>query len=806
MELQPALPHVAQQEATSLFQSALDALPVSIAVLETDGTMVAANAAWHRFTETWSPLVPGQGIGTNYLDACRAATSPWEDTGRTIARGVREVIGLERDTFTHEYPLTDPRGEFWFVVRVSRASTGQPARVVVTHEDITERRRAAQALQSSERRFRSLIENAADILTILNAGGTIQYESPSVERSLGYAAQARVGRSLFEFIDPDDLPQLVDTFTECLRRPDENIPVNFRFLDAAGACRIVEGTLKNLLEDPAVAGVVMSSREITEQERAEEARARLTAVLNATPDFVGMTDAHGRLSYLNRAARRMMEIDDEEDVSGINLPDLHPHWANELIIDEGMPTAIREGVWTGETALLGPHGKEIPVLQAILAHRTPSGAVEFFSTTARDITERKRGEEALRESNELFRQLAENITEMFWIFDLRVGRPVYVSPAFEKIWGRPVRSVYDDPASFLEFVAPADRHEVTRSAVQPGQEDGEDLQYRIVRPDGSSRWLRARSFPIRDGDGSTYRIAGLTEDVTERKQLEDELRNAQKLESIGQLAAGIAHEINTPIQYVGDNIRFLKDAFGDLAELLGKHGELLSAAREGAVAPDLLEEVDALALDLDLEYLLGEVPRAAFQSLEGVDRVAEIVRAMKDFSHPGTREKIPVDLNQALQSTLTVARNEWKYLAEVVTGFDPGLPPVPCLPGDVNQVFLNLVVNAAHAIADVVGDGSEEKGTITVSTHHDGGWAEVRIRDTGAGIPEAIRSRIFDPFFTTKQVGRGTGQGLTISHNVVVEKHGGTLTFESETGRGTTFIVRLPLSSTPPDQPEKHHR
>jgi len=196
-----------------------------------------------------------------------------------------------------------------------------------------------------------------------------------------------------------------------------------------------------------------------------------------------------------------------------------------------------------------------------------------------------------------------------------------------------------------------------------------------------------------------------------------------------------------------------------------------------------------------LAYLTDEVPKDIQQTLEGVERDRNIVQAMKEFSHPVGKEETFINLNKAIQNTITVARNEWKYVAEMVTDFDPSLPLVSCLPGELNQVFLNMIINAAHAIADVVGDGSKGKGTITVSTRHDGNWAEVRISDTGMGIPENIRSRIFDPFFTTKKVGKGTGQGLTISHSVIVDKHGGTIHFETEVGKGTTFIIRLPIEN-----------
>jgi two-component system NtrC family sensor kinase len=283
-------------------------------------------------------------------------------------------------------------------------------------------------------------------------------------------------------------------------------------------------------------------------------------------------------------------------------------------------------------------------------------------------------------------------------------------------------------------------------------------------------------------------------------QLEEKYQTAytqflqsEKMASIGQLAAGIAHEINTPTQYVGDNARFLQDAFVDLREILGKYDQLLKAVKDIRVPCDLIQEVEAAVEEADLTYLMEEIPKAIEQSRDGVERVSRIVRAMKEFSHPGIEEKTTVDINKSLESTITVARNEWKYVAEMVTDFDSRLPLVTCLPGELNQVFLNMIINAAHSIADVGGQASDGKGTITISTRPDGSWVEIRISDTGAGIPEKIRSRIFDLFFTTKEVGRGTGQGLAIARSAIVDKHGGTMTFDTQLGEGTTFIVRLPI-------------
>lgn len=280
----------------------------------------------------------------------------------------------------------------------------------------------------------------------------------------------------------------------------------------------------------------------------------------------------------------------------------------------------------------------------------------------------------------------------------------------------------------------------------------------------------------------------------DRQTLEVQLRQAQKLEAIGQLAAGIAHEINTPTQYVGDNTRFIQDSWTALEKVLRSHQELTEAAKRGSIAPELIASAEQFIKAAELEYLYQEIPPAITATLEGVERVTKIVRAMKEFSHPGGREKTKADLNKAIESTTTVALNEYKYVADLQLDLAPDLPTVPCLLGEFNQSLLNLVVNAAHAIGDVVKQKPGTRGKITIRSRHKSNFVEICVSDTGSGIPDSARPHIFEPFFTTKGVGKGTGQGLAIVYGNIVKKHGGTVTFETEAGQGTTFILRLPLS------------
>jgi signal transduction histidine kinase len=285
----------------------------------------------------------------------------------------------------------------------------------------------------------------------------------------------------------------------------------------------------------------------------------------------------------------------------------------------------------------------------------------------------------------------------------------------------------------------------------------------------------------------------LSQALSQLRGTQAKLIQAQKLEAIGQLAAGIAHEVNTPTQYVSDNTAFALRAVTGLNTALSAALSVVQAAKEGTVSADLLQTVDAVITKAKVPYLLKQLPRALEQSQEGLGRIATIVQAMKEFSHPSGAEKRPVNLREAIETTIAVARNEWKYVAEVDLDMDPALPLVPVLRNEFNQVILNLIVNAAHAIGDVTLDGADGKGKITISGRLLDRRVEIRVADTGAGIPESARAKVFEPFFTTKAVGKGTGQGLAIAYSVVVDKHQGSIAFETELGRGTTFIIGLPL-------------
>ncbi|CAN5590642.1 hypothetical protein BH11MYX1_BH11MYX1_16670 [soil metagenome] len=367
-----------------------------------------------------------------------------------------------------------------------------------------------------------------------------------------------------------------------------------------------------------------------------------------------------------------------------------------------------------------------------------------------------------------------------------LSRVSYVGPQAERLLG--IASAAWLEPGFFESRLSCDERVATIEQFRLVVEFGaaHEAEFRLRRDDGSWVWVRCaiRVFESKTG---VVTLAGHFFDITVRRSLASDQSQYQRLEAVGRLAVGVAHEINTPIQFIGDNMTFITEAVRDLLEILQAHRELRPVlARADA------ERLGALEQAKDLDFLLTNIGPALEGNTEGLARVATLVRSLKVFAHPDSQKREASDINEALLSTSVIATSEYKYVADLSTEFGD-LPAVVCHISELNQVFLNVLVNAAHAIADVVGRAGD-RGTITISTRHDGDYVVVSIADTGGGIPEDVRGRIFEPFFTTKDVGRGTGQGLSLSH-AIVEQHGGSITFETEVGRGTTFSIRLPVNS-----------
>ncbi len=426
---------------------------------------------------------------------------------------------------------------------------------------------------------------------------------------------------------------------------------------------------------------------------------------------------------------------------------------------------------------------EIIVLLQLLSEILSNSYMQFLQAEEREKTSLQMKK---------FIQAVEQSESSIVITDIS-GNIEYVNPAFEKISGysknealgknpRILKSGYTTEEEYKELWDMISSGKTWRGI------------FKNKRKDGSYYWESAIISPVKNKKGRIVNYIAIKEDITEKLQVENQLALMRKMEAIGELAAGIAHEINTPMQFIGDNTNFLKESFESIISFIKELNEKLAGNSEHKIT-ELSGFIREKEEEYDFDFLMEEIPAAIEQTLEGIDRVSKIVKAVKEFSHEGAKEKVFADLNKSIESTVMISRNEWKYVAELELALDENLPPVKCVIDEINQVLLNITVNAAQAIAEKLGSRPEKKGKILITTEHDDKYATIKISDTGTGIPKENLDKIFDPFFTTKEVGKGTGQGLAIAHDIIVKKHKGILKVESTLGKGSAFIIKLPLEN-----------
>ena len=401
------------------------------------------------------------------------------------------------------------------------------------------------------------------------------------------------------------------------------------------------------------------------------------------------------------------------------------------------------------------------------------------------VAEHKEADEARSRADQLFRSIAENSADLIAVVD-QSGHRIYNNPTYGRLLGYTAEELKNSDS--FQQIHPDDRPLVTRAAqkaVETGV--GQIVEYRMRRKDGTYVTLESHSSFIRDSRGEIEALVISARDVSDRRMA----MHTEKLSAIGQLAAGVAHELNTPAQYVSDNLTFLRDTWTELDAAMA-----FCLAPAHALIPSDSGSSGGVIFagpPRDWDWLRKEVPKAISQSLEGIRRMTKILGAMRRFSHSGGGEREEVDLNEALDATITVALHQIKDIADVQTDYQPDLPRVECYCDELNQVFLNLIVNATHAIRDTSTQGTGHRGKLTIRTRQIDQDVQIEIQDNGSGVPLDVRGRVFDPFFTTKQVGEGTGQGLAICHEIVVQKHHGTIWFDTEIDKGTTFFVRIPI-------------
>jgi PAS domain S-box-containing protein len=722
--------------------------------------------------------------------------------------------------------------------RISRSPAGD--RVIIFCTDITGRLRAAEALRTQERFLRAIIDANPSLIYLKDSAGRFTLANEAVAALHGTSPGLLLGVLEADFLDRD-LANSVFQSDESVR--DTHKP---HFVDEEPRHDAVTGMQRwyQMVKLPLVTPDDPASRVLTigtditarresqlrlhqdaerlavtlEIQRAisspshdledirrtivecaksltrasgaavwyvEEDRLVLKTGAGTAEGHVGMiTSGAGRLAHLWTTGGEVIQIPD----TAVE-PAVDQEACRLLQIRSSIGVSIRQG--GSIVAILGvtstkPGSFTEDDVQGL---RLLAGLMSAAMTRAAAAAESA-------ETEARFRLLADSVPIMIWTSDHR-HRCQYFNRHILDFTGRTLEE--ELAADWTADLHPDDiGPRVADIGAALTERRAYQIEYRRKRHDGVYRWLLDVAVPRFTPAGEFCGYAGTCRDMTESKEAELALRQAQKLEAIGSLAAGVAHEINTPVQYVSDNVHFLQGALGDLLDVAVKADNLVEGTEAAGLAQT--EPLRAALKKADLAYLKEEVPLASDQALDGLRRITDIVRAVRQFSHPGSDDPTPTDLNAEIATTAAVSRNEWRYVADLTTHLDPNLPQVPCLASEMRQVLLNLIVNAAHAIADATAGEAGKRGWIEVASRLDGEWAEITVSDSGTGIPEAIRSRIFDPFFTTKDVGRGTGQGLAIAHTIVVEKHRGSIRFDTVLGKGTKFVVRLPLNPPTADK------
>jgi len=655
-----------------------------------------------------------------------------------------------------------------------------------------ERRKAERLLL----RYRFIFENARDVILLMQRDGRITDANSQAVNLYGYEHDDLLSLSLMDLRAPEARSQA------------------FPQMDEANLKGILFETL-HCRKDGSVFPVEVSSqgiyieqnryllsivRDISERKKTEESLISLNRALDNSSNAVILTEPKGfKMLYQNQAFTNLLGYSLEELNAAGGFPALYAH---KEMADEVYKNLHEGDVWQGELELFDKGGAIVQVQLYADRILNDAGMVLGLFGIITDIRERKLSEFALATEKERLAVTLQSIGDGVIATDV-TGKILVINPVAEEIiGGEPGEVIGEQLIDVLPLsLGPAAQGD-------PGTDDSLDLilsgtnqsetlvqEAILVDRHGLTKTISVNSSPILDNGGKAIGYVLVVRNITDIIKAQMKMALSQKLEAIGALAAGIAHEINSPLQYIGDNTAFFQESIGQLMQLQQYYEGLVAAAEKGACLSEHITRVREMAEEIELDYLLKELPRAIEQTTDGIQRVRKLVFAMKEFSHPGTKEKKLSDLNKGIEATIAISRNEWKYVAELQTDLDPGLPLVDCVIDEINQVILNIIVNAAHAISDVIEQGGYAQGFIKLTSRLADGYVEVSIQDNGTGISKSVIAKIYDPFYTTKVVGKGTGQGLAIAHDIIVNKHQGNIDVYSEEGQGTTFVIRLPAAT-----------
>ncbi|NDV18578.1 PAS domain S-box protein [Pseudodesulfovibrio sp. JC047] len=652
-----------------------------------------------------------------------------------------------------------------------------------------------QELQESEQKYRDVVEGASHLILRVWENGTILFANSYANDLLVQESETLVGQNLSQFLANGEADGVRDILKNMILSQKIRYETEMRLSN--GSSKWIAWGARGISKKGQPLEVLCIGSDSTSEHLANAARReveeRFRGIAKASPVGIVITNMAGDLLYANEQMHILT------GGSSVNLAGrgwiqrLHPEERSQVLASWFSSSSKQKT--RRELRMLSCSGDIFWVLGQIVELKNSTDEVVGNVLTFTDITQIKEAELAKSRLSAAIEQAG----EMVIITDMDANI-TYVNPAFERTTGYKREEVVGQNPRILKSGAQDGAYydglwgTVTQGNVWSGRS--------LNRKKNGQNYTQDFSIgPILDDGGTLIGYVGVARDVSDQLVIEAQLRQSQKLESIGELAAGIAHEINTPTQYVSSNIQFLKDAFVTYSKTIADSHAFVEKvqASAGIESCDWVRDAAASLFDeKELQYLAEDIPQALDESEAGLKRVTEIVRSVKQLAHPGEMHKSYSELNEIVKHAVTVSANEWKYVAEVSFDLDDALPPVYCLIGEIGQVVLNLIINGAHAIEKVKQE-TGEPGEISIRTYAAGSMVVLEITDTGVGIPDDVAEKIFDPFFTTKEVGKGTGQGLAIAHNVVVNMHGGAIDVITEMGVGTTFVVRLPF------EPEDEH-
>ena len=681
-----------------------------------------------------------------------------------------------------------------------------------------------QQILDSQATEQVLQKNYNLLLTVINSTPTALFvkDIDGCYMMLNAAGASIIGKSFDEIIGRDDSELFSPEIAENIRKSDRQIvtagktQVMEEELPVQGKLRTFLST-KNVYRDGQgkIGGIVSIARDITDRKQAEVANRSLAAILEATPDFVGICDLEGQAVYINKAGRKMLGIDENEDISHRQVAEFSSASARSILL--AIATAVSEGVWSGETAFVSASGIEIPVSQVIISHGATDGKPEYISTIARDISDRKQAEDALRLSEQRYRSLIAATAQLVWMTDAQ-GKPI--APTDWMAYTG--QSLEEATNNWFSAIHPDDR-DLTLQAWMRAVETKNlyEVEHRLRAADGSYRHFWVRAVPVLATDGSIREWVGTHTDISDRVQVLEALKQSatqyrsqatqlekafrdlhetqtqliqtEKISSLGQLVAGVAHEINNPINFIYGNITHASQYARDLLDLLHLYQEKY---------PNPLPEIAEAAEDIEVDFLIEDFPKILESMKVGAERIRDLVVSLRNFSRLDESQMKRVDIHEGIESTLLILQHRLKATAsrpaiEIIKEYGD-FPKIECYAGQLNQVFMNLIANAIDALEEYNSQRSAKDiyacpNTIRISTNTDSNTVSIRISDNGMGITQEVIRNLFDPFFTTKPVGKGTGLGLSISYQIV-EKHRGKLQCFSVPGEGAEFVIEIPIA------------